>query len=284
LLDGFNRHDFDSNRETTGTLRGRNSLVSGRESDIRPEILAADDTEITFVLTVPQRDPSQEPSIEPPLESPYFENNKGPDGEDDVEELEEVDDGAEPQSSPKGLSGDISMQDMTQQDLYGADAQQKRVVRKKKLKISKHGIQYPSLPPGVVKKLATSFARTAGSSKAKISKETLDAIMQASDWFFEQVSDDLGAYAKHAGRKTIDESDIVTLMARYVEHFAHYFDGISDFNLHLYRQRQTNATTTPFSLAQRYLPRELLQELRMVPPSKLKKGRQLERINEAEED
>lgn len=51
----------------------------------------------------------------------------------------------------------------------------------------------------------------------------------------------------------------------------------------MYRQRQTNATTTPFSLAQKYLPRELLQELRMVPPSKLKKGRQLDRVDEEQE-
>jgi len=98
-----------------------------------------------------------------------------------------------------------------------------------------------------------------GNSKTKLNKETLNAIMQASDWFFEQVSDDLEAYSKHAGRKTIEESDVVTLMAR---------------------QRQTNATTTPFSLAQRYLPRELLQDLRMVPPSKLKRGRQLDRVEE----
>jgi histone H3/H4 len=85
----------------------------------------------------------------------------------------------------------------------------------KRIKISKHGIQYPSLPAGVVKKLATTYARTSGHGKAKISKDTLDAIMQASDWFFEQVSDDLGAYAEHAGRKTIEESDVVALMGRY---------------------------------------------------------------------
>ena len=91
--------------------------------------------------------------------------------------------------------------------------------KKRKVKISKHGIQYPSLPAGVVKKLATTYARTGGNSKAKISKDTLDAVMQASDWFFEQVSDDLGAYAKHAGRKTIEESDIITLMKRYVFSF-----------------------------------------------------------------
>jgi len=57
----------------------------------------------------------------------------------------------------------------------------------------------------------------------------------------------------------------------------------SPFNL-LYRQRQSNATTTPFSLAQRYLPRELLQELRMVAPSKLKKGRPLQMVEEEEDD
>lgn len=52
------------------------------------------------------------------------------------------------------------------------------------------------------------------------------------------------------------------------------------------RQRQTNATTTPFALAQRYLPRELLQELRMAQPSisRPRKDRQLERVDEEEED
>lgn len=215
---GLNRQNSDNNRENTGTLRDRISLASGRESDIRPQILAADDTDTLFVLAVPQRDPSQELELEEPLELPNFDNDQAFDEENEVEELEETDDDEEPepQESPKGLSGDISMQDTTQEDVVIVDAQQRKVVRKKKLKVSKHGIQYPSLPAGVVKRLATTFARTAGNSKAKINKEALEAIMQASDWFFEQVSDDLGAYAKHAGRKTIDESDIVTLMARYV--------------------------------------------------------------------
>lgn len=89
---------------------------------------------------------------------------------------------------------------------------------KKAKKISRHGIEYPSLPQGVVKRLATTFARNAGIPKAKISGDTLAAIMQASDWFFEQLGDDLAAYARHAGRKTIDESDMLTLMRRYVNH------------------------------------------------------------------
>ncbi|KAJ9161668.1 Centromere protein T [Coniochaeta hoffmannii] len=126
-------------------------------------------------------------------------------------------------------------------------------LKKKKagVKVSKHGIQYPSLPPAVVKRLAQTFARTSG-VKSKISPDTLAAIMQASEWFFEQLGDDLQAYAKHAGRKTIDESDMLQLMRR---------------------QRQINASTTPFSLAQRYLPRELLQEMRMPPPAPAKSTR-----------
>lgn len=84
----------------------------------------------------------------------------------------------------------------------------------KQKKLSRHGIPVPNLPSGVVRKLATRFARTRAGSKPKINKATLAAIEQASSWFFEQASEDLEAYSKHAGRKTIDESDVATLMRR----------------------------------------------------------------------
>lgn len=96
--------------------------------------------------------------------------------------------------------------------------------RKKGKKISRYGIEYPSLPINVVKRLATTCAKTAG-SKGKISPDTLDAIMQATEWFFEQLGDDLSAYAKHAGRKTIDESDMIALMRRYVFLYASSIQG-----------------------------------------------------------
>lgn len=88
--------------------------------------------------------------------------------------------------------------------------------RKKKqgVKTSKYGHAYPSLPAGVVKRLAQTFAQTSG-ARGKISPDALAAVMQASDWFFEQLGDDLKAYAEHAGRKTIDESDVLMLMRRY---------------------------------------------------------------------
>ncbi|PBP22994.1 hypothetical protein BUE80_DR006163 [Diplocarpon rosae] len=265
--------------ENTDTVRGweggQPALASGRESDLNLEMLPRDDTETTFVLNVPPQDASEEPQLEATSEElgendpelpkePVDESLTGKSLEREVglNQMDgfEVDDQEE--SILQIPADDHSMINTTIQETETAGSKSK-AARKKKVRVSKHGMQYPSLPAGVVKKLATNFARTSGNSKAKISKETLEAIMQASDWFFEQVSDDLGAFAAHAGRKTIDERDVVTLMAR---------------------QRQTNATTTPFALAQRYLPRELLQELRMVTPSKLKKGRQLYRVEEEEEE
>jgi hypothetical protein len=52
----------------------------------------------------------------------------------------------------------------------------------------------------------------------------------------------------------------------------------------LYRQRQVTKNNTPFSLAQKMLPRELLQELRMEPVKKLKrqKRKRMETVNEEE--
>lgn len=51
------------------------------------------------------------------------------------------------------------------------------------------------------------------------------------------------------------------------------------------RQRQLSSSATPFSLAQKYLPRELLQNIRMPQPTKAKKPlRKLKTIGDAEED
>lgn len=110
---------------------------------------------------------------------------------------------------------DVDLDVDAEQEEVIAKSGQKRSSKKKTTKISKHGIEYPSLPQGVVKRLATTFAKTSG-AKGKITPDALKAIMQASDWFFERVGDDLGAYAKHAHRKTIDESDMLTLLKRYV--------------------------------------------------------------------
>jgi histone H3/H4 len=209
--------------------RRRISLTAGRDSDIRPPALVGDDTENTFVFTVPQRELQDEQLPDGLHKPPSSDDNEDYDLDKvdgmEVEEPEEPGDADEPDeadepeptsSRPEDAVVQMSLQDITHQSIDASVIEVQKTVRKKKVRVSKHGVQYPSLPAGVVKKLATTYARTSGNGKAKISKDTLDAIMQASDWFFEQASDDLGAYAKHAGRKTIDESDIVTLMKRFV--------------------------------------------------------------------
>ncbi|PHH54240.1 hypothetical protein CFIMG_003193RA [Ceratocystis fimbriata CBS 114723] len=130
--------------------------------------------------------------------------------------------------------------------------EQQREARKKGIKLSAYGIEYPSIPPSVVKRLALMFAQRSGLGKCKISPETLQQLSLATDWFFEQVGSDLKAYAEHANRKTIDESDVALLMRR---------------------QRQISSTSTLFSQAHKYLPRELLQEIRMPAAPKMKKSK-----------
>ncbi|EAS35071.3 uncharacterized protein CIMG_00425 [Coccidioides immitis RS] len=112
-----------------------------------------------------------------------------------------------------------------------------------KERVSKHGIPVPKLPRGIVKRLATRFARTGNGSRTRISKEALAALEKATDWFFEQANDDLSAYSKHSTRKTVDETDVIALMKR---------------------QRQIGKGTSVFALAQKYLPKELLQDIRLA--------------------
>jgi histone H3/H4 len=54
-----------------------------------------------------------------------------------------------------------------------------------------------------------------GKRKPAIDRASLKALEQATEWFFEQVGEDLEAYSNHAGRKKrIDASDVLTLMRR----------------------------------------------------------------------
>ncbi|KAB8290513.1 hypothetical protein EYC80_010942 [Monilinia laxa] len=248
--------DRTGRQEDLGNGLNRHSLLPGRSSDIRPYNSPSEERDATFVFTVPQSEIPVQLEFSP---SPEITQTGGPSMD-------------EPSSPPDDIPGDFAIDEETMND--GNDSPRlsidtfensrlsederpkapmqtsipenfKRTSQKKKNKVSKHGLKYSSLPLGLVKKHALTFARNGASKGEKLSRDALDAVMQATDWFFEQISDDLGTYSEHAGRKTIDESDVLMLMRR---------------------QRQTNATTTPFSLAQSRLPRELLQDVRMIPP------------------
>lgn len=77
-----------------------------------------------------------------------------------------------------------------------------------------------------------------GQKRPTISRESLAALEQATEWFFEQVGEDLEAYSDHAKRrKRIDEADVLTLMRR---------------------QRVIGGGRTVEGLAQEFLPDEVL--------------------------
>ena len=96
-----------------------------------------------------------------------------------------------------------------------ASVQKRMGTRRKELKLSKIGLDYPSFPAASVKKLALSFMKSQG-SKAQLNKDALATLVQTTDDFFEQIGIDLAAYAQHAGRRMIEESDVLALMRRYV--------------------------------------------------------------------
>ncbi|KAI1824997.1 hypothetical protein F4861DRAFT_218693 [Xylaria intraflava] len=221
--------------------------------------------ETTFIMA-PVESPVRDPTVTGPIQNSDDNNDLLPNMDDDDDHVNE----------PMGIpSSDIdevvntakdnntSMIEETALSHVASLAPHKVTKTKSGKKISRHSIEYPSLPPSVVKRLAMTCAKSAGAGKGKISPDTLNVIMQATDWFFEQLGDDLSAYANHAGRKTIDESDMITLMKR---------------------QRQTNASTTPFALAQRHLPRELLQALRMPVPIPTKARRKKARHTDVERE
>jgi histone H3/H4 len=129
----------------------------------------------------------------------------------------------QPQNADETIMGDtntaafpLSAADKARDALAIQDARTQLQLRKKRKRVSQHGIEYPPLPSAFVKKVAQTALQSSGLSSTRISPDTLVALTQASEWYFEQLGDDLGAYAGHAKRKTIEDSDVATLMRRYV--------------------------------------------------------------------
>ncbi|KAL9099894.1 MAG: hypothetical protein Q9163_004669 [Psora crenata] len=92
------------------------------------------------------------------------------------------------------------------------------IVRKRRksnlLKLSYHGIAYAPVPHGIYKKIATTYAGELGNRRCRLNKDTLNEIIDAGALFFEQLSADLKMFAKQAGRKTINETDVVAVIDR----------------------------------------------------------------------
>jgi histone H3/H4 len=119
-------------------------------------------------------------------------------------------------------------------------------------RLSRHGIVVPQLPRDLIRNLAQQF------SSKPLSKDTFDAVERATDLFFQNVSADLATFARHAGRKVIEETDVQVLLQRYVPKRWACWANSSQ------RLVKTGAKMSVFSVAQRYLPGELLGRVRMV--------------------
>lgn len=87
--------------------------------------------------------------------------------------------------------------------------------RRKRVKLTRNGIEIPSLPSSLVRRVAVEAMTRKGKRKPVIDRASLKALEQATEWFLEQVGEDLEAYSNHAGRtKRIIAGDVLTLMRR----------------------------------------------------------------------
>jgi histone H3/H4 len=87
--------------------------------------------------------------------------------------------------------------------------------RSKKLKMTRHGEMVPSLPSSLIKRIAIEAQEALGNRRPKFGKDHMKALEQATEWYFEQVGEDLAAFSDHARRrKRIDKSDALLLLRR----------------------------------------------------------------------
>jgi histone H3/H4 len=165
----------------------------------------------TFVFSIPVRNQVRSPSPEMDQSEEEIEEQESEADEEEPPEEEHLDE------QPEELEVDEELDETIEIQPQSVPAKAKPIApkapRKKAVtKLSRNGTPYPSLPISVVRQMVGAVSKSRG--RKVISKDTLTTIMQATDLFFEQISDDLGAYSSHAGRKTIEESDVIALMRR----------------------------------------------------------------------
>lgn len=86
---------------------------------------------------------------------------------------------------------------------------------RKRLKMNRKGNMVPSLPSSLIRWIANQSQEKAGKRKIPLGKDHMKALEQATEWFFEQVGDDLETFANHSKRKkSIDTDDVLLLMRR----------------------------------------------------------------------
>ncbi|NWW26334.1 CENPT protein, partial [Falcunculus frontatus] len=78
----------------------------------------------------------------------------------------------------------------------------------KKLRTSQRKPREPQIPRSLIKEIFRHFA------KMPVTRDAFKIVEKCTERYFRQLSDDLEAYAHHAGRKTVEMADLEVLMRR----------------------------------------------------------------------
>ena len=135
----------------------------------------------------------------------------------------------------------VSTKSSRRQTLLESVTATARARPKKKLKMNQRGNLVPALPCSLIKRIVHDSQEKAGKRKTSLGKEHMQALEQATEWFFEQVSEDVEAYSQHGRRKKrVSEGDVLLLMRR---------------------QRLVRQPGELHELAKQWLPREVVNEM-----------------------
>ena len=150
-----------------------------------------DDEMDAFDATAPQTAGNE--SVPPPVESVFDEAGAGP-----------IDHHEATTNPPRRLTS-----------LEVSTGTSEATKRRKRQKLTRHGALIPSLPSSLIKRIATETSVRNGRRRPQLGKDHMKALEQATEWFFEQVGEDLAAYAQHGKRKkNVDTTDVRMLMRR----------------------------------------------------------------------
>ncbi|NWR76855.1 CENPT protein, partial [Centropus unirufus] len=78
----------------------------------------------------------------------------------------------------------------------------------KSLRASQRKPREPEVASSLIKKIFSHYA------KIKVARDALKIVEKCTERYFKQLSNDLEAYSKHAGRKTVEMADMEVLLRR----------------------------------------------------------------------
>lgn len=204
--------DDDMDLTQGAETRDLRNLQRGDEEEVEENLFVSpvvgNDDEETFHLQMPESAEQHlpRPKISPSLKRPLEE----PDNSRD-EDFEDIESASGEDAGPINTLGEQSPSHTRKQTPFEAVASRPR----KKLKLTRHGTTVPALPTSLIKRIASDARTRVGKKKPVFGKGHVKALEQATEWFFEQVGEDLEAFSNHARRKKrIIGDDVLQLMRR----------------------------------------------------------------------